>query len=661
MRKILRSPRLSIYLSAFILCLMVSCKKDIKTDLESPKKEEEIVSGNNPSGGNNLESCVDVLEPDWYIDSVSTQTVLGYQLQGNPYSVAVMRQAHTNLYGNNGNLVANRKYVRFKPANEDQVQVLQEAEPELDLYDYPLDREVIEEGDYYLQPGLTINEYPWLYTVVEIGYTPPSGIQYEVLSELYVPDQDIVLEGQALFITGNPVNENCSGGESLLPEPCEDPNDPSYPCEPGGGGGGGTSVDPKMPTGQISVFDTNENMPVPLRRVRVVARRWFKKELMYTDDNGNFASTKKFRNKVNIFVKFKNNTLFISRLLATPATRTRFVMKRGIGTYSGNLNNIIYVFNQGSTTTQRTYRHWWAAQMMNAYQEFNEMAATEGITQITSLPYSDKLRVVLTRWGFLAGVGATPMNSHRTFSGLNFDDYLKYYFVDPLTSERAIIYNSLLNGVLFRAIDMGLGYSTPTLWSSNRVKDIMYHEMGHASHFNRAGEGFWSDVVVAEVWTLNANGYNSPASPYGLGQDGIISDVISLAESWAEHVAQIFSNIQYGVLNNAFKNKQGNTYSRDFPVNGLGAHLNSIEDFDPINRPNDPFRWIPEGIYYDMFDTRNENIPVFDAVSNYTNQQFTNSLDSDIRSMQQFRVRLLQENGNNQQNQIIQLFLDYGY
>ena len=76
---------------------------------------------------------------------------------------------------------------------------------------------------------------------------------------------------------------------------------------------------------------------------------------------------------------------------------------------------------------------------------------------------------------------------------------------------------------------------------------------------------------------------------------------------------------------------------------------------------NDPFRWIPEGVYYDMFDVRNENVPVLDAVSNYTNQQFFNAIDIDIRSMPQYRNRLLQENGNNQLNQVIQLFLNYGY
>jgi hypothetical protein len=90
-----------------------------------------------------------------------------------------------------------------------------------------------------------------------------------------------------------------------------------------------------------------------------------------------------------------------------------------------------------------------------------------------------------------------------------------------------------------------------------------------------------------------------------------------------------------------------------------------MEDFSP-NRTADPFRWIPEGIYYDMIDDRNDfavsgpPLPI-DNVLNYTNQQLFQSLGPNVKSMPQYRNRLLLDNGNNQQNQVIQLFLNYGY
>jgi hypothetical protein len=91
-------------------------------------------------------------------------------------------------------------------------------------------------------------------------------------------------------------------------------------------------------------------------------------------------------------------------------------------------------------------------------------------------------------------------------------------------------------------------------------------------------------------------------------------------------------------------------------------HFNLLEDFDPnINIDDDPFRWIPQGLFYDLFDNRNELTPVTDNVQGYTNLQFFNALDADIFSLQAYRTRLLLENGNNQGNEVIALFGQYNY
>jgi len=92
----------------------------------------------------------------------------------------------------------------------------------------------------------------------------------------------------------------------------------------------------------------------------------------------------------------------------------------------------------------------------------------------------------------------------------------------------------------------------------------------------------------------------------------------------------------------------------------LFCYLNVFEYFSP-NRTADPFRWIPEGIYFDLFDARNEATLVIDDVTGYTNQQFFNALDNDIRSIPQFRTRLLIENSNNQAASVNALFGQYNY
>jgi hypothetical protein len=663
----------SLLLRVF-LCLplvstsIISCQKEAKE--VSKEKSTETESPPAIEGGTaSTASCRDELEPDWYPDSVAVQTSLGYQLQGSPYSVAVMQQASVNLYGHNNGIIANKKYVRFHPANEDQVKTLFDAD--LELFDYPLDREVLEEGDYYIQPGLTANDIPWLYTVVDANYTTAAGITYEVLQDIYVPENDLLLEDEALRLTGNPLEDSCGTIAYRLPVPCEiDPCGPGCPTLPGdnpcgtSGGGGSTSSSPRKPTGQILVWDSNLDENTPVRQARVVARRWFKIETMYTNDQGRFAARKNFRNKVNIFVKFLNNNLQLSRLVGNPVIRSLFPLKRGIGIYSGNLNTISYIFERGNSTDTRRYRHWWAAQFMNAYPEYNEMALTE---TIGGLSFGGKLRAAITSNSFIAGAGATPMNSHRPWVGSYSSDYIQYYFARPLGALGGELYNGLMNGVLFRNMDMGLGYKTATLWESSQVKGLFYHEMTHAATFAKVGNGWYNDFVLAESFTLADNHFNGPAAPYGDGDDGEASEIISLGESWAEHVAHIFCDRQYAGVFTQVRTPWF-IYEPNNPVSGLSSHWNYLEDYSPNLSANlNPFRWIPEGLYYDMFDDRNDvmaiplRVDVDDQVSNYTDQQFFNALDNDVKSMPQYRNRLLQENGNNQQVQVTNLFAAYGY
>jgi hypothetical protein len=99
---------------------------------------------------------------------------------------------------------------------------------------------------------------------------------------------------------------------------------------------------------------------------------------------------------------------------------------------------------------------------------------------------------------------------------------------------------------------------------------------------------------------------------------------------------------------------------------GLNTHLNLLEDFSSA-RVNDNFRWIPQGLYYDLMDNRNDGnqfplkVALNDAVFGYTNQQFFNALDNDLTTLQDYRVRLLNENNNSQLTGVTTIFNFYGY
>jgi len=614
-------------------------------------------------GNNNI--CRIDLEQENAADSLLIPTVLGNQLIGNPYSVTTMQQAYINLYGNNGNaIVANKKYVRFKPATETQLKTLSESK--LDLFDYPLDREVILEGDYYPQPGITGEDYPWLYTVVDINYQPPSGMQYEVLQQIYVPDNDIWLEGEALSIAGNPTDDTCSGIINRYPTPCEiDPCAPGCPIDGcGGGGGGNPPVDTKKPSGTITVRDSNKNDNVPVRRTRVLVRRWFKMESVYTNDQGQFSCTKRFRNKVNIFVKFFNNNETIHGLRQAKFWQMWFPLKKGIGTYSGSLNNIQYNFGQNTYEPHsRTNRNWWAAQTMNSLIEYNEIAVANNTGQTPSF-----MRIMLTGWASARGSGSTPMNYHRNGPNQFFPkEWIDIFFVRPGLNWASTVANWLFNGVLYRQTDLTLGYDVNL--ESDKIKELTYHELSHAAHFNKVGQDWWNSLVYAEYTEIVRfallGGVEDPRIPYGIGDDGALSDRIALSESWAEHIGRMFTDTRYGGQSSVQYN-QGDFFYNNFPVTNASSHINLLEAFNP-NYPLDYFRWIPYGLYYDLMDNRNDifQSPIFayinDQVSGYTNQQISNALASDIETMQQFKSRLLLQNGYNQQTQVNLLFNEYHY
>ena len=57
----------------------------------------------------------------------------------------------------------------------------------LTLFDFPLDYEITQSGDYYQDPTLK-KPFTWYYTTVKPGYIPHIGIRYEVLENLFIPE-----------------------------------------------------------------------------------------------------------------------------------------------------------------------------------------------------------------------------------------------------------------------------------------------------------------------------------------------------------------------------------------------------------------------------------------------------------------------------------------
>jgi hypothetical protein len=213
-----------------------------------------------------------------------TLIVLGKKLK-NPYIVEMMQIAYKEARGIDITLRATHLYVRFLPESHLATEPLMRRDS-LDVFDYPLDYELKTDGDYYHDPTIALDKVTWLYAVVKPDYIPTSGMAYEVLAQLYLPgDQEEDVEDKALELTGNQ-------------ESMEKAN---------------KAAQRYRPAGRILLRDS-ELGDVPARNIKVRARRWFKIGTTHTDINGNFRIDVRYRNKVKIFLIFKNDHATIASI-----------------------------------------------------------------------------------------------------------------------------------------------------------------------------------------------------------------------------------------------------------------------------------------------------------------------------------------------------------
>lgn len=544
--------------------------------------------------------------------------------------------------------------------------------------------QVLQEGDYYQDPSVPAEQPTWQYAVVPPAFQFPAGVQYQTLAQIHIPgDNYTAVEteaerlaalqdggGGALSAVVHPNTPQCPDGyhwdfatntcvscpdgytwdgRTCALNPPPPPPNPNPPAP---------APDAAVPAGSITVFDTQlpgtaGNHLFPLRNVRIVAKRWFKIERTYTDNNGHFQCTKRFKHKVKIKVKFKNNDAFVRSMRGFRLWQILLPFNKTTGVYSGDKSNIVYNFPQfpNSGSGAKGNRYWSASTVFNAVQEYKDYATQEGI----GLPRSG-LKILMTNLaGF--GSGSSPMFNKRWFSNLP-QEFLFYNVVgiaSPLAARIAV--------VLQHEIDVTISYSSPTAFygdlHSDHLKEQIYHELTHTAHYAALGSGWYGQFVNAEINEIIST-INSSKSPYGASNTSD-APIIAVGESWAYYMGHYFADKRYGLFSSQPLSEQPNKPFTNNTITGVSSHINVLEGFDPHYTP-DPFYWIPQGVYEDLIDVTLETVPVLDQVSGYyTNQKLFNAFGSSIISVQGYKNNLLQQNSNNQSTQVINLFQQYAY
>lgn len=416
---------------------------------------------------------------------------LGEKLE-DPYTVDNMRAALEKLYQSRAeriDIAATDLYVRFLPADEQQLRTLEEAG--LYLLDHPMDYRIVQEGDYYQDPELGPDCITWQYATVPHDFDFPKGIIHEVLDECYISEHDPstragssidwdAVEREAFRLSGNAdMLEPLTRGESYTPE------------------------------GRITIVDANYSggKPYGLSGVKVACNIFVKISTCFTDRDGYYKMDKSFSGKPRYRIVFENSKGFCIGFnwVLVPAS----VCTLGTGSPEG----IDYTVSPGSDAN--LFRR---SVINNAAWEFYNRCTQ---ADLDIAPPPEDLRI----WVF-AGLdsSSTVMLHHGAFLD---NALLQKYLGDYM----AIIKYFLP--------DITIGTKGRNSFAD--IWDAVMHELSHASHYVRAGNSYWGVFIRYIIESYITEGRQAYGS--GTREDAGYCEV---GESWAYFMESTLFKDRYG-------------------------------------------------------------------------------------------------------------------
>jgi len=606
-------------LTTLFLLSIWGCKKE--PDL-SPKPEDVIPVSQ--SASDRSEGGLTVIGPKHTI----------------PYKVDIIKQAYNNLYEPDiSSLSPNYIYVRFLPQSPQDVKKL--LDTGFELWDFPMDNEIISFGERYHDPAVTDSTYTWQYAVVEIGTTMPA-VQYEVLEQLALVPEDCAIAQEAFSLTGNEYQtpEQFEPAPSLVNGKFQFLLNNGNPSDGGGSGtSGGTEGSDcgcpipdhqRKPSGCVQVFDNMLSGWEGVKHVDVITSKSqifgaiFHRKTE-TDNNGCWMINHKYHGKIHVWVRWENSTCDIKTMEGlVDLWGYTFSRRAHIGSFWGpNYNNLPIKFNFTNAIGTFDFRNWVASTVNNAVFEFGGFVASQGIAG--TLP--GDLQMLINPWG-QGNVGSAPMLDKMGFIPQ----------VILFASSTAI-----LNGVLhvipaplvvpigqwlqIFAPDITLNLNDAGNVNSDDIREIIYHELSHAMHFNKVGSSYWLDNIAYTVLHL---GYGDGTAP-GAGRCSVI-------ESWGFQIGKISTHLRYGTSHsnpgNTFTNTWRALLERDFAWTTSSG------------TPHIPYAWEWDIQDNNLTNPANETEhgtvnSAGDRVFGITNAQIFSTMNSSMLSIPQMKTALV--------------------
>lgn len=566
------------------------------------------------------------------------------KIRTNPFDSKVIDRAEANLFGASYKRSENHThlYVKFKPTSQEHMVKLLEWEEQnmIPLFDFPMTQEILEGGDSSIpdnsSKSIIVNKEH--YANVPKAIALPN-IPHEIISYNYINRSELLVMAEAFRITGNtddiqsyvlqdsPIEPSTQSEriQRVIPQldydtPCPsgcrrvltiddtsvpvkhiwkcDCTPPPPPSQPKNPCGCPVPSDTKIPAGCVQVQNGIDIESV--KEVTIMTKdKWFGADYTKTDSRGCWQLNKRYSRNMWTWVKFKNNKVSIR-------TWEHWAAFRYITNYAGRLrrppyNNIHRFYREETVNnSSKTRRYWMASNTINSFYDYYDFATNEDVPTMNR-----QLICWIVRTD---DFNSAPMLRYQPRELWN-------PMLDVIFPQN----KNLLAGL--RLISANLPDMTLTYKIRDRnldgLRNTAFHEIGHSSHYSLVGESYWRPyrrhIILNDGW----------------GDPGLDLDFPR------------FSSPELVALGEAI-----GTYAETFTSPGN-------REFRPFG-----FNFVPTGLLWDLQDDNNDRITspngsrtTIDRVQGFTPGIIFRNLNPNIRSIEDLRLRLLQNNlqgtGNN--------------
>lgn len=437
------------------LLALASCTDGEQISVESPVAETQVNIGANDG-----------------------MIVLGEKFE-NPYSVANMKSVYDEMTktrsggGEDVIIDVTDWYVRFLPKDSAEYKVLVE-DFQLELFNYPLDHDVLTEGTGYHDPSIPEDRMTWQYTTVKPGFQFPKGIEYQVLDECFIPrdqdtgdDEDGVttkslkasfireLEYRALEKVGY---IRCLEKKGLISSTR----------------GLFSFLSGSKPKGYIKAYDTYLQQDVPVKGIKVRATSLVKWSSATTDANGYYSMDTKHYWGPLYSVSFDNIQGFDIWGYTGPIT--------GCAIYIMGFHNkkgYDKTFDANSSAWE------WATVNNAAYDWYSKCKDPK--SDYPTCPTTSNLKI----WVWKGAGNSSASMIRRVYHpiGINSNSGWASFFANIVVGSNLTFWKTVFH---FAMPDLTIGTSGK---GSEGIYEHVSHELSHASHFENVGSEFWAKYI----------------------------------------------------------------------------------------------------------------------------------------------------------------------